>query len=517
MKRNIFFILLFLSLIGTLDAGYLTYEHYNNSIPPCTVNRFLTILSDCGVVLKSNYSVVYGVPLALLGLIHYGIFSLIIFLAIKTNKKLLWFLTLYDSLIGAIASAYFMYLQFIVIKSFCVYCTFSALISFALFFLAFSWLKFERKATFIYATALKYRFILKPILFLTDPERIHIFMTSFGELLGKIKPAKYMLKATLCSPPQPILMQRVAGIPFENPVGLSAGFDYEAKLTQILPSIGFGFETVGTITNLPYIGNPPPMLGRLPKSRSLMVNKGFKNDGASAVIRKLESLDFEIPIGISIGRTNGKKSMTQNQSVADVTHAFSLFEKSKVKHAYYELNISCPNLYGNISFYPLPNLKELLTELEKLHIKKPVFAKMPIEKDDKETMKMLEVIAQYPIAGVIFGNLQKNRKDPSLDPEEVKRFPIGYFSGKPTERRSNELIKLAYLEYHKKFVIIGCGGIFSAKDAYRKIRLGASLLQLITGMIYQGPQLISQINLELADLLEKDGFKHISEAVGVDA
>ena len=260
-----------------------------------------------------------------------------------------------------------------------------------------------------------------------------------------------------------------------------------------------------------------PRLGRLPKSKSLMVNKGFKNLGAGATMRRLSRLHFEMPIGISIGRTNGIKNMTQKQSVDDVIKAFILFEKSRVKHSYYELNISCPNLYGNISFYPPQNLKQLLIAIQKIKITRPVFVKMPIEKSDKEVREMLKIISQFSIIkGVIFGNLQKDRKDPSLDPEEVKKFNVGYFSGKPTEKRSNELIRLSYRLYKKRFIIIGCRGIFGAQDAYKKIRLGASLVQLITGMIFQGPGLIGQINLELLELLKRDGFKHISEAVGKD-
>ena len=259
------------------------------------------------------------------------------------------------------------------------------------------------------------------------------------------------------------------------------------------------------------------MLGRLPKSKSLMVNKGFKNLGAGETMRRMSKLHFEMPVGVSIGRTNGKKNMTQKQSVEDIVKTFILFEKSRVRHSYYELNISCPNLYGNISFYPPHYLRQLLEAVQKIHIGRPILVKMPIEKSDREVKKMLSIISQFScIKGVIFGNLQKNRKDPSLDPDEVRRYMVGYFSGKPTEKRSNELIKLVYRLYKKRFVIVGCGGIFSAEDAYKKIRLGASLVQLITGMVYQGPGLISQINLELLELLKKDGLKNISDAVGKD-
>lgn len=514
MKRKIFFILLLLSVLGLIDASYLTYEHYNNVIPPCTVNTLLPLFSDCGLVLRSSYSVVFGVPVALIGLIHYFILTLAIGLAVTTNKKHWWFWVFFQTATGAIMSIYFMTVQFFIIKSFCIYCTASALISFTLFLLSYLSLDYERKIIFIYTGAFMYQYLIKHIFFLIDPEIIHNFMVGCGSFLGRFPFPKAILKFLLAVK-NPRLEQKIDGISFLNPIGLAAGFDYNANLTQILGSVGFGFQSVGTITNFPYEGNPPPMLGRLPKSRSLMVNKGYKNIGARKIIEKLQGLNFEIPVGISIGRTNIRTKTTQKQSVEDVVNAFILFEESGIKNSYYELNISCPNLYGNISFYPSKNLEELLSVLEKINIKKSVFIKMPIEKTDEDTLAMLKAIAKFKfVKGIIFGNLQKNRKDPSLDPEEVKKFHVGNFSGKPCEQRSNELIKLAYDHFEKRFVIIGCGGVFSAQDAYRKIKLGASLVQLITGIIYKGPTLISRINLELVELLHKDGYKNIREAVG---
>lgn len=139
---------------------------------------------------------------------------------------------------------------------------------------------------------------------------------------------------------------------------------------------------------------------------------------------------------------------------------------------------------------------------------------MPIDKTDEETLAMLKVIVKYPVQAVIFGNLQKDRHDPALDPLEVKRFAKGNFSGKPTEKRANELISLAYGTYGEKLPIIGCGGVFSAADAYKKIKLGASLVQLITGMIYEGPQLIAEINLGLVELFKQDGVNKLAKIRG---
>jgi dihydroorotate dehydrogenase subfamily 2 len=360
-----------------------------------------------------------------------------------------------------------------------------------------------------------YKNFLKRIFFLLDPEFVHVSTVSYGEKLGNHFFSKFIIRKIFFAHNK-ILAQEVAGIIFENPIGLSAGFDYEAKLTQILAPLSFGFQTVGTITNEAYQGNPKPRLGRLPKSKSLMVNKGFKNLGIKDTLKKLQKKKFEIPVGISIGKTNSTKAMTQKEAVEDIISAFKVAENAKVAFSYYELNISCPNLFGKVSFYPPQNLQELLSAVAKLNLTKPLFIKMPIEKTDEEVMEMLNVIMEFPVKGVIFGNLLKNRKDKALNKNEVRKFSVGNFSGKPTERRSNELISLAYKKYGKRLVIIGCGGVFNAGDAYKKIRLGATLVQLITGLIFEGPQLVAQINLELPKLLKQDGFRNLSEAIGAD-
>ncbi|OGN31755.1 MAG: hypothetical protein A3I32_01030 [Candidatus Yanofskybacteria bacterium RIFCSPLOWO2_02_FULL_45_10] len=227
---------------------------------------------------------------------------------------------------------------------------------------------------------------------------------------------------------------------------------------------------------------------------------------------------FAIPVGISIGKTNGQKEMTQAEAVADVVTTFQIAETNRtaVSFSYYELNISCPNLYGDVEFYSPEHLQDLLTVVTALNLSKPLFIKMPINKSDDETRAMLSIIADHPVAGVIFSNLQTNRNDPSLNQTEVKRYEQGFFSGKPVEKRSNELIALAYKEFGSKLTIIGCGGVFSAEDAYKKVKLGASLIEMITGMVYVGPQLPAQINLGLIKLLKQGGFNNVAQAVGIE-
>lgn len=507
-------VLVSLVIIGIYDTSYLSYKHFFEPYNICSAGLF----SNCDAVIKSQYSIIFGIPLAILGLIHYFWLGALLWMSYFLGSSIYKRFAFIQSAIGIVVSLYLTYLQFFVIGSLCPYCLLSALISFIIYiFIRREWKK-EYRSFFLVKIEIVYKLFAKPLLFLLPAEWVHEQAMFFGEIAGKIQLKRAVLHH-IFSFRNSLLQQKIAGITFENPIGLSAGYDYNAAFTQILPSIGFGFETIGTITNEPCEGNDKPRLGRLPKSQSLLVNKGFRNPGADFIIKKLKKMSFAFPIGISIGKTNDIDiAGTQEKAIVDVVSAFKKFEKSKTKHSYYEFNISCPNLQGGVTFYTPKELGQLLKALDVLKIKKPIFVKMPIEKSDKEVKKMLDVIVKHKwISGVIFGNLQKNRKDPSFDPDEIKRAGVGNFSGRPTYRRSNELIKLAYTNYGKKLIIVGCGGVFTAEDAYRKIRLGASLVQLITGMIFEGPQRITQINRGLVQLLQQDGYMNINEVVGVDS
>ena len=503
---------LILTSIGLLDTLYLTYQHFVNTIPPC----HLSFLGDCGQVLQSVYATVYGVPIALLGAIHYSLLFLSLFVALYSGKILWKRIVFILTAIGFVTSLYLVSLQGFVLRAWCLYCLFSALTSFVLYFLVRYTFWHEYRIFFLRKVEILYQSVIRNIFFLTDPEWMHERAMFFGYWFGKVALVRKVFDLYFRYR-HSFLEQKVANIDFANPIGLAAGYDYTAAFPQVLPTIGFGFETVGTITYRPCEGNEKPRLGRLKKSRSLLVNKGFRNPGSRAIVRRLTGQNFSFPLGVSIGVTNSTSIKTQKQAIEDIVSAFKMFEKSRVKNSYYELNISCPNLQTSVSFYPPKNLASLLIALTKLKLKKPVLIKMPIEKSDAEVKQMLDVITKYPITGVIFGNLQKNRKDKSLVQEEVAKWRKGNFSGKPTQKRSDELVKLAYKYAGKKLVIIGCGGVFSAKDAYRKIKNGATLVQMITGMIFEGPQLIAMINRELVLLLQHDGYSDIAEAVGVDA
>lgn len=344
-----------------------------------------------------------------------------------------------------------------------------------------------------------------------DPEFVHDRITAIGEILGKCKFSRAFV-GWLFSYKNSILEQELWEIKFKNPVGLSAGFDKDARLYSIMKSVGFGFTEIGTVTYDSYEGNPKPRLLRLPKSKGLVVNYGLKSIGAEAVIKSLKAKDKTIPQIISIGRTNSPKTADPENGINDYYKCLKEFLDADVGDAY-EINISCPNLFGGEPFNDEISLQKLLTKIYSLEIKKPVFIKMPINLPWPEFKKLVDVALSFGVQALVIGNLNKNRND-LLIKEAIPQNMKGSVSGKPTENLSNNLISETYKYCGDKIKIIGVGGVFSAEDAYKKIRLGASLVELITGMIYEGPQLIGQINKELAELLRKDGYKNISQAVG---
>lgn len=366
-----------------------------------------------------------------------------------------------------------------------------------------------------------YKKILKPVFFQFDAEVVHDFMTNSGELLGKFA-ATRQLTQKLFAFEHEALTQRIGNSTFKNPIGLSAGFDYNARLTSILPSVGFGFASVGTVTRNYYEGNPKPRLGRLPQSKSLLVNKGFKSLGIERVLNNhVKLVDAGFQVGISIGATNSPQTSTTSAQIEDIVSSFSYLKNHQraLDFAYYELNISCPNVRGSGNLASPQSLTTVLTELASLKLKKPLWVKFPIEQSFEESKPLLKIMIEQGVQAVVIGNLAKSRNNSALHLDELKTIEQakGNFSGKPTWKLSNALIQQTYKTFGNDIKIVGVGGVFSAADAYKKITLGASLVQLITGMIFMGPQLIGQINQGFVEQLHQDGLDHISEAIGISA
>jgi len=343
-----------------------------------------------------------------------------------------------------------------------------------------------------------------------DPEKVHDMMLSKGVVLGRFAIFRAVTKF-LFGYSNPVLRQKILGIDFANPIGLAAGFDKNAQLTRILPFVGFGFEEVGSISGEPCEGNPKPRLWRLPKSKSLVVNYGLKNDGCEAISKRLAHEKFLFPVGTSIAKTNSPDTCELQPGIDDYVKAFKHFTHIG---SYFTVNISCPNAYGGQPFTDPLKLEKLLEALDKVHTTKPVFLKFSPDISFKNLHEILELAGRHRVHGFICTNLTKERKNAKIVDLEVP--DKGGISGKVVEDLANKMISEIYRKTGRKYLIIGCGGVFTAEDAYKKIRLGASLIQLITGMIFQGPQAISEINVGLVRLLRRDEFGNVSDAVGVD-
>ncbi len=346
-----------------------------------------------------------------------------------------------------------------------------------------------------------YKSVIKKICFMFDAEKVHNVFISLGKLLGSSRASKFLAR-TLFGYQNKMLEQNIFGIKFSNPVGLSAGFDKNAELLNIMGDVGFGFAEVGSITSKACQGNSGKRLIRLPDEKSIWVNLGLNNKGAKAIASNLKNRKFQIPFGVNIAKTNCQETVDVQIGIEDYISSLKEF---KDIGDYYTLNVSCPNAFGGQPFHNPKLCESLLKKVSKLKIKKPIFVKLSPDIKKSDIDKIIALAYKFKISGFVCSNLTKENSKKS-----------GGFSGKIMEEKANALLSYIYKRTRGDFVLIGVGGIFSAQDAYKKIKSGASLVQLLTGMIYEGPNLISDINIGIAKLLKADGYTNISQAIGKD-
>lgn len=367
-----------------------------------------------------------------------------------------------------------------------------------------------------------YKRFVKPVLFLLTPDFTHKLIVFCGRVAQALPPVRWVIRK-LCSFHDKLLQQEVDGITFCNPIGLSAGFDKNAQLSPLMEDVGFGFASGGSVTLEPRKGNRRPWFHRLPKTKSVVVFAGMPNKGLRKIrsyiernIRRSSNAVSVISVAVIANKTTIEQAggyPAEQAIINDVKKATEYIIHNKLASVV-EINISCPNA-GKEPFIETESLDVLLTTLDSVPRDVPFWVKMPHLYDVEQFDSLLKVIVQHNVQGVTVANLVKDRskidiKDPLTD--EIR----GGLSGEPTREHSLELIRHAYRNYGDRLIIVGVGGVFSAEDAYVKIKAGASLVGLITGLFFEGPRLIGRINRGLVELLRKDGFSHISEAVGAD-
>jgi len=288
------------------------------------------------------------------------------------------------------------------------------------------------------------------------------------------------------------LEREVFGLKFDNPVGLAAGFDKDAKLFDELASFGFGFVEIGTVTPLPQDGNPKPRLFRVKDDSGLINRMGFNNQGIEAVVARLRRRKTNITIGGNIG----KNKVTPNEkAVADYEICF---EKLFPYVDYFAVNVSSPNTPGLRDLQEKAPLTALLNRLQELNSakesRKPILLKIAPDLTNEQLDDIIEIVAGTKIDGVVATNTTIDRSGLKTDKTKVEAIGSGGLSGKPVRVRSTEVIKYLADKSNRAFPIIGVGGIHSAEDALEKLDAGATLLQVYTGFIYEGPSLVKRIN-----------------------
>ena len=361
---------------------------------------------------------------------------------------------------------------------------------------------------------------IRPLIFLMEPEQAHYSLKRVGVFLGKFWITRKLTSA-LMNYKHKALNITVDGIDYKNPVGLSAGFDKDGELTKIYPHMGFGLAELGSFTGEICPGNPGKRLFRMIKSKAIVVWYGLNNEGSETISKRLAGEDFgDLRVGINAANSNLTPEFVLKDSIADYIKTMKLF---KDIGDYYDVNISCPNTQDGEPFVDKKNLDKLLTTINE-EIRpisdKPIYVKLAADMTLDEINIIVDACVEHGMDGVVCTNLAKPQFNSEHRPEEYPtvdgRLPKGKgaMSGLPLQRISTNVIRHVYRRTRGKLTIIGVGGIFTAKDAYEKITSGASLLHMITTMIFDGPQNINEINRGLVKLLKKDGFDSIEQAVG---
>ena len=333
--------------------------------------------------------------------------------------------------------------------------------------------------------------IVRFFLFLFNPEFIHHITFKIIKIGGMI-PGKMWSWRLIFRVKDTSLEREVFGLKFDNPVGLAAGFDKDAKLFDELASFGFGFIEIGTVTPLPQDGNPKPRLFRLKDDSGLINRMGFNNQGIEAVVARLRRKKSDIIIGGNIG----KNKVTPNEEAAN-DYAIC-FEKLFPYVDYFAVNVSSPNTPGLRDLQEKEPLTALLYSLQELNNKKdkrkPILLKIAPDLTNEQLDDIIDIVADTKIDGVIATNTTIDRSGLKTDKNKVDAIGNGGLSGKPVGLRSTQVIKYLADKSNRAFPIIGVGGIHSAEDALEKLDAGATLLQVYTGFIYEGPSLVKRIN-----------------------
>ncbi len=352
--------------------------------------------------------------------------------------------------------------------------------------------------------------ILRSVLFLFDPEWVHYFSMNGLRLLCKIPGVKNLLVA--CFSPKENIKSKIGNLKFKNPVGLGAGFDKNAKYLNELEALGFGFVEIGTVTPRPQMGNDKPRLFRLPKDKALINRMGFNNDGVEAVVKRLQAWKQKnyqlstITHQLIVGGNIGKNKITPNEDAwKDYEICFTALHDYV---DYFVVNVSSPNTPGLRELQEKESLKKILTNLQTInhqlstipenigtgnHSPKPILLKIAPDLTNEQLDDVIDLAIEIKLDGLVASNTTISRENLTTNNNQLATIGAGGLSGLPVQKRSTEVVQYIHKKTNGQIPIIASGGIFTAADAKEKMDAGASLVQVWTGFIYEGPAIVKNI------------------------
>ncbi len=359
-----------------------------------------------------------------------------------------------------------------------------------------------------------YTHIIRPVLFLFHPDYIHSICIQIGKRFQSWSLVRHIAQYLWAPKKDPSLEVSLWGKTFSHPIGLAAGFDKNGDIIELLDAVGFGHIEIGAITARAYKGNPRPWTTRIKKDKSLLVNYGLKNKGVDSIVKNIEKSSYSVPLIANVAKTNDPHI----QGEETVREYISAIEKVAPFVDIIDINISCPNTGDKMLVCEDMELLEmLLSRIAAIRsdIASPLLLKIKPDISGEMVGKIVRLVDQYNcIDGFVATNLSRNRNLLSQK-DRVADIPGG-ISGKPITADATEMIRILYQHTQGRYPIIGCGGVWDGKDAYEKIRAGASLIQVLTGCIYEGPGIIKKIHKELKELIKQDGYQSIQDVIGID-
>ncbi len=351
-----------------------------------------------------------------------------------------------------------------------------------------------------------YKTFVRPLLFRIGSDKVHEATIDWASRASESNTLKKLARLAW-DYQAPSLHQELLGLKFRNPVGLAAGFDKNGTFPGLMEAMGFGFVEIGSVTADPAPGNPKPRTFRLPEDQSLINRMGLNNDGAATVVRRLQKLDLNIPIGINIAKTNDP-TITGERALDDYRESFDL---AREVADYITLNISCPNTSEGKTFEEPEAFSSLL---ERLEISRdlalpPVFVKFSVDLERPVLLELLDIARSNSVSGYVAVNTSTSREGLRTPKDVLDEIGAGGLSGRAIAGRSTRLIELIHEVTRGEKPIIGVGGIFSAEDALEKIRAGADLVQVYSGLVYEGPGLVREINKGIRNYLRRNDLTSI--------